>query len=60
MDTTKSNAPRVTNHDVDERIREDSAAHPERPYREHVEAAERIAAEEYREEIRALMRAGRL
>ena len=41
--------------DVDERIRHDAAEHPERSYREHV-AAERIAAESYREEVRRMMR----
>ncbi len=52
--------PRTTHEDDTIRIREDAAAHPERTYREHVEAAERIASESYCEEIRALVRAGRL
>ena len=52
--------PRTTHEDDTTRIREEAAEHPERTPSEHVEAAERIAAEEYREEIRALMRAGRL
>ncbi len=43
---------------VDEEIRKDAAAHPERSYSEHVEAARRIAAPSYREEIRRLMAAG--
>ena len=42
------------------RILEDARAHPERNYHEHVAAAERIAAESYREECRRLMRAGLL
>ena len=57
----KSLAHSRTHHDdVDERIREDAAAHPERTYREHVEAAQDIAAESYRAEIRAMMDAGTL
>ncbi len=46
--------------DVGERIRRDAAAHPERTYREHVAAAEEIAAEEYRAEIRRMMTADTL
>ena len=46
--------------DVAKRIREDAAAHPERTPSEHVEAAERIASEFYREECRRLMRDGKL
>lgn len=42
------------------RIRRDAAEHPERTYSEHVAAAREIAAESYREEIRAMMRAGTL
>ncbi len=45
---------------VDEEIRKDAAEHPERSYREHIEAARRIAAPSYREEIRRLMVAGTL
>lgn len=41
---------------VDEAIRLDAAANPERTYRQHVDAAERLAANEYREEIRKLMK----
>jgi hypothetical protein len=51
VDISKDTAPRPT---IDERIREDAAAHPGRTYREHVEAAERIAAESYRAETRRL------
>jgi hypothetical protein len=40
------------------RILEDAREHPERTYRQHVEAAQEIAAEEYREEVRRMMRAG--
>jgi hypothetical protein len=49
-------APRTT----DEAIRIDASRHPERTYREHVAAAEEIAAAEYRAEIRAMMKAGTL
>lgn len=60
VDTGKFSAPRATHPDVDERIRLDATAHLERTYSEHVEAARREAAPSYREEIRALMRAGKL
>ncbi len=51
---------RTTHDDVAKRIREDAAAHPERTYRQQVEAAERMASEEYREECRHLMRDSKL
>jgi hypothetical protein len=51
---------RIAHATVDEAIRLDAAAHPERTYREHIEAAEEIAAVEYRAEIRAMMKAGAL
>ena len=51
---------RTTHDDVDARILEDAAAHPERTYSEHIAAAERIAAEEYRRETRRLMDADML
>ncbi len=38
--------------EIDRKIREDAAAHPERTYRQHVEAAECIAAKSYHQEIR--------
>ena len=49
-------APHTTT--VDEAIRLDAAAHPgsARTYSEHVAAAEETAAEEYRREIRAMMK----
>lgn len=50
----------TTRDDVDARIRLDAAAHPERTYREQIEAAERLAAEEYRRETRKLMDADML
>lgn len=57
----KSSAPSATHRDeTAERIKRDAVAHPERTYSEHVAAAEEIAAVEYREEIRAMMRAGSL
>lgn len=40
---------------VDGAIRRDARQHPERTYRQHIEAAQRIAAEEYRRETRSLM-----
>ncbi|CAN5741503.1 hypothetical protein BH24ACT22_BH24ACT22_18230 [soil metagenome] len=52
MDTSKNTAPRTT---VDEEIRLAAAAHPERTPSEHIEAAERLAAKEYRFSTRRLM-----
>jgi hypothetical protein len=49
VDTTKDTAPRVPDH---ERIRLDAAAHPERSYREHIEAARAILGEQYLEDLR--------
>lgn len=40
---------------VDGAIRRDARQHAERTYRQHIEAAQRIAAEEYRAETRRLM-----
>jgi hypothetical protein len=57
---SKSLAQPRTEVTVDEAIRRDAAVHPERSYREHVEAAEEIAAVFYRAEIRAMMKAGTL
>jgi len=37
-----------------ERIRLDAAAHPERSYREHIEASREIAGEQYREDLRRI------
>ena len=51
---------RIAHTTVDEEIREDAARHPERTYRESVEAAREIAAPSYRAEIRRLMAAGTL
>jgi hypothetical protein len=55
MDTRKDSATRtgrsVSTH---ERIRLDAAAHPERSYNEHVEAARAIAGEQYREGLRRI------
>lgn len=48
MDKSKSSASRVPTHEL---IRRDAAAHPERTYSEQVEAARRIAAEEYRRDL---------
>jgi hypothetical protein len=46
---------RLPDHEL---IRRDAAAHPERGYREHVEAAREIAAKSYREDLRRWMRPG--
>lgn len=48
MDRIKDSAPRVPVHEL---IRLDAAAHPERTHSEHVEAARRIAAPQYREDL---------
>ncbi|CAN5734630.1 hypothetical protein BH24ACT22_BH24ACT22_09140 [soil metagenome] len=59
MDNKSLAQPR-TEVTVDEAIRRDAAAHPERTYSEHVAAAEETAAVSYRAEIRAMMKAGTL
>lgn len=51
---------RITHTTAVEAIRVDAAEHPERTYREHIEAAEAIAAPSYRDEIRKMMAAGTL
>jgi len=48
MGHSKRTAPSVPDHEL---IRRDAAAHPERTYSEHVEAARSIAAETYREDL---------
>lgn len=48
------------NPDDHQRILQDARQHPDRTYCEHVEAAERIAAAEYRAEVRRMMAAGTL
>ncbi len=48
------------NPDDHQRILQDAREHPGRSYRQHVEAAQEIAAEEYRREIRVMMDAGTL
>jgi hypothetical protein len=55
MDSKNSTAPSVPDHEL---IRRDAAAHPERGYREHVEAAREIAAKSYREDLRRIQRPG--
>jgi hypothetical protein len=58
VDTSKNTAPKVPDHEL---IRRDAAAvHPERTPSEHETAARSIAAVSYREEIRAMMKAGTL
>ncbi len=42
-----------------EKIRRDAAAHPERSYSEHVQAARAIAGEQYQEDLRRLLSRGR-
>ncbi len=51
MDATKSSVPRLPDHEL---IRLDAAAHPERSYAEHVEAAREIAGRTYREDLRRI------
>ncbi len=53
MDHSKRTAPRVPDHEL---IRLDAAAHPERSYREHIQAAREIAGETYREDLRRILR----
>ncbi len=48
MDTSKHTAPSVPDHEL---IRLDAAAHPERSYREHVEASRAIAGRTYVEDL---------
>ncbi len=57
MIRTQDTAPKAPDHEL---IRLDAAEHPERSYREHIEAARRIAAPSYRAEIHRLMAAGTL
>jgi hypothetical protein len=52
VDISKSSAPKLPDHEA---IRIDAAAHPERTPSEHIEAAERLAAKEYRFSTRRLM-----
>ena len=51
MDALKSSSPRVPDHEL---IRLDAAAHPERTYSEHVEAAREIAGRTYVEDLRRI------
>ena len=53
MDHSKRTAPSVPDHEL---IRLDAAAHPERSYREHVEAAIAIAGQTYVEDLRRIQR----
>ncbi len=53
MDTPTVPDARLPDH---ERIRRDAAAHPERSYREHIQAAREIAGETYREDLRRILR----
>jgi len=48
MARTEHTAPRVPDHEL---IRRGAAAHPERSYSEHVEAARSIAGETYRHDL---------
>jgi hypothetical protein len=50
-----ADTPHHPDHD---RILDNARAHPERTYSEHVAAAQEIAAESYREEVRRMMKAG--
>ena len=53
MDKSESTAPRVPDHEL---IRRDAAAHPQRSYREHVEAAREIAGRTYVADLRRIQR----
>ena len=55
LDAHHSGLERLPDHEL---IRRDAAAHPERGYREHVEAARQIAAKSYREDLRRIQRPG--
>ena len=46
-------APKLPDHEL---IRRDAAAHPERSYSEHIEAARRIAGRTYVEDLRRIQR----
>ncbi len=51
MARTEHSAPDLPDHEL---IRRDAAAHPERTYSEHVQAAREIAGETYREDLRRI------
>jgi len=51
MDTTTVAHPATPDHEL---IRLDAAAHPERSYSEHIEAARTIAGRTYREDLRRI------
>ncbi len=55
MDTPTVPDARLPDH---ERIRLDAAAHPERSYREHIEAARAILGRTYVEDLRRIQRRG--
>ena len=55
LDAHYAGLERLPDHEL---IRRDAAAHPERGYREHVEAARAIAAKSYREDLRRIQRPG--
>ena len=55
LDAHYAGLERLPDHEL---IRRDAAAHPERGYREHVEAARSIAAKSYREDLRRIQRPG--
>ena len=58
---TSTSLPQPPHHPDDHRhILEDAREHPERTYSEHIRAAERIAAAEYRAEVRRMMDTGTL
>jgi hypothetical protein len=54
MDTSKHSAPTAPKLPDHELIRRDAAAHPERSYSEHVEAARAIAGRTYVEDLRRI------
>ncbi len=50
---TAPNAPKLPDHEL---IRRDAAAHPERSYSEHIEAARAIAGRTYVEDLRRIQK----
>ncbi len=53
MDRQDSTVPPVPDHEL---IRRDARRHPERSYREHIEASRDIAGRTYREDLRRIQR----
>jgi hypothetical protein len=56
VDTIKHSAPSAPKLPDHELIRRDAAAHPERTYSEHIEAARAIAGRAYVEDLRRIQK----